>query len=1235
MICIDSRTRQLSWIVCDEATEQKNFQVERRVMRKILLFCCTGFSGQQLAKPCQIEDSTEKVDPSNIVEQDYGQVCEQCDAAECFKSHAPNGSFSYNIGYQGIASKVIKLSRALHQSRPIDLESTQNNALTKLPLLKQGDYDTWRLIIESYIQLQDYALWEIIEDGNSFKLVARTTTNADGTSTSTIPGAVTAEEKIQKKIDLKARSILMMTLPNSEVHNNKTCSKTCLKSFEDLKSQYDNLRIELNKSKFDLANYKRGLASVEEQLVFYKKNKGMLCDQIVVLKRDALFNESEINALKIQIERLKKEKESNQIKIYNFENASKSLDKLIGSQISKNNRKGVGYNVVAPLPTGLFAPPTIDLSNSGLEEFKQPNLKDMELRLIRVLVKIPLMRLRKPLVPPIIKDWVSDCDEDKTLEKVSESANVQKPKQADQPRKISQNPRNNSTNWNTPMSKKLGVGFQFTPKACFVCGSFNQLIKDYNFHDKKMVQKPILNNEKKGTAVLTKSGLVPISVARQSSSRTAATVSTARPIKTVAPKPFVNVAKTRPNAFQKSHSPSRRPFYQQTTLKNINLNNKVNTIKANSVNTAKGKRVTSAVREQGIDAAKSKACWVWRPRLKDLDHVSKNSRSYMCKQFDYVDPTGRVKHQELASPEQTVSGKDFSNPLIVDSLLKTIWFINAPYFYNKALAIPGQTATVYVAPSLKQKLFSNMKIRFSGVHVPLFDTMLLHDQPGQGEGPTVFVESQHIPTASSPSKSQPTTSQPTSSQVTSSQAPHSHEPTTEPIITTSSTHPQEIQIPQTTSSMPYDSPLPGGYTSGSVEGSMQLKELTNLYTKLVARVTSLETELKKTKEVHGKALTKLVKKVKRLEDKLKSTNKRKKAKMVISDEEKELVSDDSSKQGRMEETEYADVKEENAGVEYDFDLTEQQVTSLKTPQVEEQSQEMFEVELSVLSATKILVETSKKRVKTYNRRRRSTDSSQVSTVVGLFSTAKEIQDTDEELAKKFDQERKAAHDIDWSKIVEQAQERLSGSMISYDQIKPIFEEEYRKVQTLFKNDYEVSKSEKKRVAEEALLQESFKKLRTAQASGSRKYWNIIRVGNITEAYQGFEDMLKAFDGEDLDTLWSLVKEKFRSIKPFEDMERALWVELKRIYEPNKEDTLWKLQRYMHDPLTWRLYGSCAVHHVFSTRGHCIYMLPEKDYPLTAAVMMLMLSRRLQVEEDSEMARNLVKKIYIEANRSRS
>ncbi|GJY54423.1 putative ribonuclease H-like domain-containing protein [Tanacetum coccineum] len=96
----------------------------------------------------------------------------------------------------------------------MDLETVQNNAVAKLPLLKQGDYEMWRLIIEQYFKIQDYALWDIIENGNSFNPVARTTTNADGTSTSTIPGPVTTEEKVQKKNDVKARSMLLMALPN-------------------------------------------------------------------------------------------------------------------------------------------------------------------------------------------------------------------------------------------------------------------------------------------------------------------------------------------------------------------------------------------------------------------------------------------------------------------------------------------------------------------------------------------------------------------------------------------------------------------------------------------------------------------------------------------------------------------------------------------------------------------------------------------------------------------------------------------------------------------------------------------------------------------------------------------------------------------------------------------------------------------------------------------------------------
>ncbi|GJW46672.1 hypothetical protein Tco_0078318, partial [Tanacetum coccineum] len=77
----------------------------------------------------------------------------------------------------------------------MDLETTQITTTAKLPTLIQGEYDTWRLRIKQYFQVQDYALWDVIKNGNSFKPVAKTTTNADGTSTTLIPDLVTTEEK--------------------------------------------------------------------------------------------------------------------------------------------------------------------------------------------------------------------------------------------------------------------------------------------------------------------------------------------------------------------------------------------------------------------------------------------------------------------------------------------------------------------------------------------------------------------------------------------------------------------------------------------------------------------------------------------------------------------------------------------------------------------------------------------------------------------------------------------------------------------------------------------------------------------------------------------------------------------------------------------------------------------------------------------------------------------------------
>ncbi|GJY87285.1 hypothetical protein Tco_0501913, partial [Tanacetum coccineum] len=575
----------------------------------------------------------------------------------------------------------------------MDLETAQTTTTSKLPILKQGEYDMWRLRIEQYFQVQDYALWDVIENGNSFKPAAQTTTNADGTSTSLIPGldaktlfasiqtrfggneatkktqktllkqmyenfsalstesldyifnrlqkiisqlAILGENISQEDLNLKflrslpsewnthvvvwknkpdldtmsfddlynnfkiveqevkgtassssssqnmafvsspsssnevnttyevstantqvspastqvstastqvntanlcddtvyaflanqpngsqlvyesleqihendieemdlkwqlallsmrtrssrrtinveetsskamvaidgagfdwsymaddevPTNMALMAFSDSEVHNDKTCSKTCLKSFEPLKTQLDNLRTEFNKSEFNLATYKRGLASVEEQLVFYKKNEIIFCKQLAVLKRDISYKDLEISMLKSELEKLKPEKESNQLKIEKFDNASKSLDKLIGSQITDKSRKGVGfvsYNTIPP-PTGLFSPLKFDLSNFGLEEFQQPEFDGYGPKNSKSVSKDISNEVRESPDAPLVKEL---------------------------------SPRGNQRNMNNQKSQQLRSNFVMYNKACFVCGSFDHVHAHFNYHQRERV----------------------------------------------------------------------------------------------------------------------------------------------------------------------------------------------------------------------------------------------------------------------------------------------------------------------------------------------------------------------------------------------------------------------------------------------------------------------------------------------------------------------------------------------------------------------------------------------------------------------------------------------------------------------------------------------------------------------------------------------------------------------------
>ncbi|GJX90728.1 ribonuclease H-like domain-containing protein [Tanacetum coccineum] len=532
----------------------------------------------------------------------------------------------------------------------MDLETTQTNAAAKLPLLKQGEYETWRLRIEQYFQIQDYALWDVIEKGNSFKPTTRTTTNADSTSTLMIPGDVTTKEKTQKKNDVKSRSMLLMALLNEhlltfnqykdaktlfdaiqtrfggndatkktqktllkQMYENFnapstesldsifTCIRKCLAnletmSFDDLynnfkivkqvvkrtgtsssnsssqnmafvstpgstneantinvKSQLvhkdleqiheDDLKemdlkwqlallsmrarkyyqktgkkITINES--DTAGYDKSKveSSTAKEWTFLQGNADVLrnhesrpresrhsrrtCELIKTLLTetmvaidgvDASFKDSEIIALKSEIEKLKKEKEL---------------------------EKGVGYNVVPPPPTGLSATPTIDLSNSGLEEFQQPEFKGYGPKASKSVCVDTSNEVKKTPDTPLVEELVSEKEKQTVF-----------PKQQD---KTARKP-----------------------------------VKTHPNAQRNMVPR----------AVLMKTGLKSFSTAK--------TVNTAHPKSTVySAKPMSHFSKS-------AQSTVKRPYQSKTVLTNKNFSQKVNNAKV-KVNTVRPKAVNTA-----------------------------------------------------------------------------------------------------------------------------------------------------------------------------------------------------------------------------------------------------------------------------------------------------------------------------------------------------------------------------------------------------------------------------------------------------------------------------------------------------------------------------------------------------------------------------------------------------------------------------------------------------------------
>ncbi|GJR69429.1 hypothetical protein Tco_0015494 [Tanacetum coccineum] len=342
---------------------------------------------------------------------------------------------------------------------------------------------------------------------------------------------------------------------------------------------------------------------------------------------------------------------------------------------STTNALVVQDGIVPPPYTGNYMPSRPDLSFVGLDEsvFKSamrktttgvPETKTSISKTSKDIIEKP--KTVRPSAP-IIEEWDTDNDNDSVFRPKSDQT---------KPKFTKINFVKSGENVKSVNKKNTHRLVEYPRKTCFVCGSFNHLIKDCDFHDNKMVEKPVLNNKGRvtgqreikpvwniaqrvnhqnklthshpksnfvPTTVATKSGQVLVNAAKQSSLRAATSISTARPVNTAAPKPKVNDALPTPYSYFQAHSLVKKSINKRTAVTDINFNKKINTTKANNVTIAGPKAVVSAAEGNGENVVKSSACWIWRPTVNVINHISKDSGSYMLKRFDYVDLQGRLK----------------------------------------------------------------------------------------------------------------------------------------------------------------------------------------------------------------------------------------------------------------------------------------------------------------------------------------------------------------------------------------------------------------------------------------------------------------------------------------------------------------------------------------------------------------------------------------------------------------
>nr|GFA78686.1 ribonuclease H-like domain-containing protein [Tanacetum cinerariifolium] len=407
-----------------------------------------------------------------------------------------------------------------------------------------------------------------------------------------------------------------------------------------------------------------GLESVEARLLVYKKNESVLEENIKLLNSEVQLRDIALATLRQNLETTEKDRDDLNIKLEKFQTSSKRLTDLLASQTS--DKAGLGYNSKV-FTQAMFDCDNYYSSESDNDRWSPSNLYDRfipnENEHLALNVKLSPSKtgqdLPSTLSAPIIKDWVSDSKEEDIPQVPKDVPSLaQSPELVKTPRPsglISPPPM--SVAHPVPLrSHSSSKGLKRPKKTCFVCKSETHLIKDCDFHARKLAQTSYAPRDIHKHNAPMKYSRIPlhkVSTATPKSkpvlSATARTIGADRP----------TFSKTRPHnapyTVSKSKAPIRRPFIRRTTPKPRLSPPRVNVVNPFAVSAARVKAARpSAVSAAQINAVKPSAVTavqhnhtkkVLRPKTLVLDHVFRTtSASMTLKRFDYNDALGRSKH---------------------------------------------------------------------------------------------------------------------------------------------------------------------------------------------------------------------------------------------------------------------------------------------------------------------------------------------------------------------------------------------------------------------------------------------------------------------------------------------------------------------------------------------------------------------------------------------------------------